>query len=131
MQQKPFSESDLIAQLCAYQNVCNRYDLDAAVNMFTDDGCIEVRGVRYCGRATLYAAHEYDLASRMQVTFNQWTVERNLVRCHFMACDEVDRVVGIDGRHMRAEFTFQTFLSLPPEEAEMRRHRQAKQAFFE
>jgi hypothetical protein len=128
------SDKDLIAHLQRYQEACNRYDINAALEMFADDGCIEVRGVQYCGRATLREAHEYDLGSRTQVRFDDFAVEGSLVRCRFTTCDEVDRVVGIDGLHMRAEFTFEggrirKFLSLPPDRAEMQRHREAKQAF--
>ena len=136
MDATPGTDHDLIARLKRYQDVCNRYDIDAALEMFADDGCIEVRGVRYCGKAVLREAHEYDLGSKTQVAFDDFAVEGNVVRCRFITCDEVDRVVGIDGRHMCAEFTFhegriQTFLSLPADEAEVQRHREAKRVFMQ
>ncbi|MCI0398690.1 MAG: nuclear transport factor 2 family protein [Chloroflexi bacterium] len=128
------TQMDLVALLKAYEDASNRHDVGAAVSMFTEDGCIEAQGKPYCDPAALRAAHEYDLASRTQITLSDFVVEGHTVTCHFVYCDELDRAVGLDGTHSRAVFTFENgrirlFQSLPPAEAELQRHRQAKRPF--
>jgi hypothetical protein len=128
-------EQQLIERLKLYEEVCNRYDLDAAVAMFTEGGCIEALGKEYCGKEVLRAAHEYDLGCRAQVGFSDFSVEGDIMRCRFTYCDEVDRVTGTGGTVSGAEFTFrdgliERFVSLPPDEEERQRVRQAKAPFF-
>jgi hypothetical protein len=130
------TQADLITLLKAYAQASNQYDVDAAVAMFTEDGCIVVGDNQVCGQALLRAAHEYDLASRTQVTLSDFVREGNVVTCAILYCDELDRVVGLDGQHSRAEFTFsgqriRQFLALPSGEQERQRHRQAKGAFYQ
>jgi hypothetical protein len=134
MQQTPSSQSDLIAVLEQYQAVCNRYDVAAAVALFAEDGCIEIRGIEYRGWGALHAAHECDRGSQTQVAFSDYVVEGETVRCTFIACDVLDRAVRLDGWHLQAEFTLRNrrivrFVSLPPDEHERVRHRAAKHAF--
>jgi hypothetical protein len=125
---------DPIALLQHYQEVCNRYDIEAAVALFGDDGLLEIHGIVYSGSAALRAAHECDMGSQTQVAFADYRVEGEKVRCAFITCDVLDRAVGLDGRHMHAEFTIQNghivrFLSLPADEHERLRHAAAKQTF--
>src|SRR5687768_10408076 len=96
----------LVVLLKAYEQVSNQHDIDAAIAMFAEEGCIEVQGKQYCGPAALRAAHEYDLASQTHITLSDFAVESNVVTCKVVYCDELDRVVGLDGLHSRAEFTF-------------------------
>jgi hypothetical protein len=126
--------ADLVALLKAYEQVSNQHDIDAAVAMFAEDGCIEAQGKQYCGPAMLRAAHEYDLASQTHITLSDFAVDGNVVTCKVVYCDELDRVVGLDGMHSRAEFTFRQdrirrFLALPAAEQERQRHRQAEAVF--
>jgi hypothetical protein len=134
MQPDSASLQDPIGLLRHYQAVCNRYDIEAAVALFADDGCIEINGTVYRGQATLRAAHECDWGSQTQVEFDDYVVEGDRVSCTFITCDVLDRAVGLDGRHMRAEFTIRDgrivrFLNLPADEQERLRHAAAKQAF--
>jgi hypothetical protein len=134
MQPNSSSLQDPITLLQHYQDVCNRYDIDAAVALFADDGYIEVYGSVYCGRAALRAAHECDMGSQTQVSFDDYVVQRERVSCTFITRDVLDRAVGLDGRHMQAEFTIRNgrivrFLSLPADEQERQRHAAAKHAF--
>jgi hypothetical protein len=128
------SAPDPITLLKYYEDVCNRYDIDAAVGLFADDGSIEINGTAYRGQAALRAAHECDRGSQTQVTFGDYTVDGDRVTCTFMTYDVLDRAVGLDGRHMCAEFTIRDgrivrFLSLPADEQERQRHYAAKHAF--
>ena len=125
---------DPITLLQHYQDVCNRYDIEAAVALFAEDGCIEVHGAAYCGPAALRAAHECDMGSQTQVSFDDYVVDGERVGCAFITCDVLDRAVGLDGRHMRAEFIIRNgrivrFLSLPADEQERLRHAAVKHAF--
>src|SRR6266487_6235512 len=69
------SLQDPITLLQHYQDVCNRYDIGAAVALFAEDGSIEIRGTAYRGQAALRAAHECDMGSQTQVTFSDYIVE--------------------------------------------------------
>jgi hypothetical protein len=134
MQSNTSHLQDPLALLQKYQEVCNRYDVEAAVALFADDGSIEVHGTVYCGQAALRAAHECDMGSQTQVSFSDYVVEGERVSCTFITCDVLDRAVGLDGRHMQAEFTIRNgrivrFLSLPADEQERLRHAAAKHAF--
>ena len=134
MERNTSSLQDPIAVLQHYQDVCNRYDIDAAVGLFAEDGSIEIHGTAYRGQAVLRAAHECDMGSQTQVRFGDYTVQGDRVTCTFITCDVLDRAVGLDGRHMRAEFTIRDgriirFLSLAADEQERQRHAAAKHAF--
>jgi len=134
MQQNTSSLQDPVTLLQHYQDVCNRYDIDAAVALFADDGSIEIHGTAYRGQTVLRAAHECDMGSQTQVTFSDYTIEGDRVSCTFITCDVLDRAVGLDGRHMHAEFTIRDgrilrFLSLPADTQEHQRHSAAKHAF--
>jgi len=136
MQQTTSSQRDLIAVLEQYQDVCNRYDVEAAVALFAEDGCIEVQAIEYRGRDALRAAHECDKGSQTQVAFSEYVVEGENVQCTFIACDVLDRAVRLDGWHLQAEFTIRNgrivrFVSLPADEHERLRHSAAKHAFHE
>jgi hypothetical protein len=125
---------DPITLLQHYAAVCNRYDIDAAIALFSEDGYIEINGIVYRGQAALRSAHECDMGSQTQVTFGGYAVQGDRVTCTFTTCDVLDRAVGLDGRHMQAEFTIRggriaRFLSLPANEQERQRHAAAKQAF--
>lgn len=125
---------DPITVLQHYQNVCNSYDIEAAVALFADDGSIEIYGTVYSGQVALCAAHECDMGSQTQVTFGHYIVEGDRVSCSFITTDVLDRAAGLDGRHMQAEFTIRNgrivrFLSLPADEQERQRHAAAKHAF--
>jgi hypothetical protein len=128
-------EYDLLAILQQYEDACNRYDIDAALGMFAEDGSLEINGVAYRGHALLRAAHEFDLGSQTQVRFCDGVVHGNTVTCTFITVDVLDRAVGLDGRHMKAEFTFRhgrivRFLSIPADAQERQRHHAAKHVFF-
>ena len=134
MERNMSGAQDPITLLKHYEDVCNRYDIDSAVALFGDDGYIEINGIAYRGQAALRAAHECDMGSQTQVTFGDYVVDGDRVTCTFMTCDVLDRAVGLDGRHMRAEFTIRDgrivrFLSLPADEQERQRHYAAKHAF--
>jgi SnoaL-like domain len=134
MQPNSSSLQDPITLLQYYQDVCNRYDIEAAVALFADDGFIEIDGTVYRGLAVLRAAHECDMGSQTQVAFDDYVVEGDRVSCRFITTDVLDQAVGLDGRHMRAEFTIRDgriirFLSLPADEQERLRHAAAKHPF--
>lgn len=88
--QKHSSLTDpLIDAILRYQEVCNRHGIAAAVACFTDEGYIEdIHGQRYGGRAVLRAAHEYDRASAITVTFGDFTVTGDTHACRFVQCTE-------------------------------------------
>jgi hypothetical protein len=134
MQPNSSSLQDPMTLLQHYQEVCNRYDVEAAVALFADDGSIEVHGTAYSGSAALRAAHECDMGSQTQISFDDYSIEGESVSCTFITCDVLDRAVGLDGRHMQAEFTIRNgrivrFLSLPADEQERLRHAAAKHIF--
>jgi hypothetical protein len=134
MQPNSSSLQDPIRLLQHYQDLCNRYAIEAAVALFAEDGCIEINGKVYRGHAVLRAAHECDMGSQTQVSFSDYIVDGEKVSCKFITYDVLDRAVGLDGRHMRAEFTIRDgrivrFLSLPADEQEGKRHAAAKYGF--
>lgn len=129
------TENDLLALLQCYENACNRYYIDTAVAMFAEDGYIEINGTQHRGQAILRAAHEFDMGSQTQVRFSDSVVENDTIHCTFITCDSLDRAVGLDGRHMKAEFTIKEgyivrFLTIPADAQERQRHRAAKHTFF-
>jgi hypothetical protein len=135
MEEATTGQHDLILRVTAYQEASNSYNIDAAVAMFAPGGSIEVGGKRYAGPDALRATHEYDMASKTQVAFSDFDLEGDMVRCAFHYCDELDRVVGLDGTTSKAEFSFQhsliqAFVCLPASDEEMRRHREAKAPFY-
>jgi hypothetical protein len=87
MEQNMSNLQDPITLLRHYQDVCNRYDIEAAVALFADDGYIEIQGTVYCGQAVLRAAHECDMGSQTQVTFGDYVVEGDRVICTFLTFD--------------------------------------------
>jgi hypothetical protein len=128
------SAHDPMTLLKLYEDACNRYDIAAAVALFADDGCIEIKGTEYRGQDMLRAAHECDMGSQTQVTFRDGVLHGDTVMCTFITYDVLDRAVGLDGWHMRAEFTIRTgriirFVSLPADEQERQRHYAAKHTF--
>lgn len=125
---------DLIARLKTYEEVCNRYDIDAALALFTPDGVLEYRGETYGGER-LRAAHEYDLGAHNQVEFRDCRVEGDTVYCTFVATDEACRILGLTGAPAPAAFTFRdglitTFACGTPDPEAWAVHREARRPFI-
>ena len=124
--------ADLIARVLAYQEVANRYEIDAAVAMFAESGAVEdARGDEYRGPDALRAAHEYDRECGARVAFSDCIVSGDTLTCRFVHCTALDRAVGLDGWRSAAVFTFDggrivRFTSLPTGDEERERHRRAK-----
>src|SRR5215203_5191133 len=97
---------DLLALVRRYQGVCNRYDVEAAVAMFADDGGIEYAGTLYTGRDVLRATHEYDMGAGNVVEFTDLAVDGDRVRCTFIATDQLCRIAGTSGPRSPAELLF-------------------------
>ncbi len=133
----------LIRLLQEYERLCNVYAVEDILDLFSDDGCIVVAQVSYCGKQTLRRSHEFDRGNRSRVQFSNFVTSASdptLVRCDFFMSDEMDRVAGVGGWHMFAEFTcattpngpkIQRFVGLPPHQSEVERHQRAKRPFQE
>jgi hypothetical protein len=125
-----------IARLRRYEEVCNRYDIDAAVAMFTEDGVIDDLGRQYRGSDALRDAHEYDLATSAQIRLSDFRLVENTVHCQFLYCNVFDRALSLDGFHQWSEFTFrgdliERFAITGADEAEIQRHRARKRPVLE
>jgi hypothetical protein len=136
MQPDPTTRQDAIAWLRVYEDACNRYDIDAAVAMFADDGVLIFEGERIAGQAALRAAHEWDKRAHNQVGFCDYTLDGNSVRCTFVNCHELHRILGIDAIHRPAEVTFnhdhiQTFVLLAADPHDLQRFRQLSALFWD
>ena len=128
--------TDLVARLRAYEEAGNRHDVDACVAMFAEDGVIDDRGIRIGGLEAIRAAHEYDRAVNARVAFDGFEVAGEIVSCRFIYTKDLDRVLGLDGFHQAARFTFRDglireFAIVGADEAEIERHRRLKGPFFE
>ena len=127
--------TDLVDKLRAYEEAGNRYDVEACVGMFAEDGVIEDRGIRVAGLEAIRAAHEYDRAVNARVTFDAFEVAGESVSCRFVYTKDLDRILGLDGFHQTAHFTFRDglireFAIVGADEAEIERHRRLKVPFF-
>jgi len=120
------SEHAHVTLLKKYQELSNRHDIEACVDMFTEDGVIESGNESFTGVEAIRAAHEFDLASRTEVEFRDMEVDGDLVRCTFWNANELSRVTGDHGMTGKAEFTIKNkriykFNILPPGEEERKR----------
>jgi hypothetical protein len=127
--------ADLVARLRAYEGAGNRCDVDACVAMFAEDGVIDDRGIRIGGLDAIRAAHEYDRAVNARVAFDRFEMAGETVTCRFVYTKELDRILGLDGFHQTARFTFRDdlireFAIVGADQAEIERHRRLKGPFF-
>lgn len=126
---------DLIATLKIYQDLCQAYDIAAAVKLFALDGIIEEAGEQVVGKAGLRAAHEFDMGAQNQIALRDFVAEGDRVCCTFVNCHELHRILGIDAIQRRVEITFsngliQKFTLLRPDDQELERFRAAAGPFF-
>jgi len=136
MQSDLSTSQNVIARLKAYEDACNRYDVDAAVAMFAEDGVLTFDGERIAGQAALRAAHEWDKRAHNQVGFSDYIVEGKIVRCTFVNCHELHRILGIDAIRRPAEVIFnhdriQTCVLLAPNLHDLQRFRQLSAPFWD
>jgi|GEM_PF-7060386 len=118
----------LISQILAYQEACNRFDMQKAVTYFTDDGVIDVHGQIFAGRKQLVDLHDYDTGCGALVYLSEFQVEENRVRCLFVYESQADRLLGISGLARWSTLTFRGDLAErwdieapTPEEVQRRR----------
>lgn len=135
MNQDAATGPDLIAKLKTYQDLCQAYDIAAAVKMFAPDGIIEEAGEQVVGEAALRDAHEFDLGAQNQIALRDFVVDGDQVSCTFVNCHELHRILGIEEIHRRVEITFtngliQKFCLLAPDDQELGRFRAAAGPFF-
>ena len=131
----PYRGHVLTSTLRTCADACNRHDAAACVALFAEDGAIVDAGTRYAGAAAVRAAQEYDAAVRGHVDFANLRVQGETVTCRFVYQDELDRLLGLDGFHQVARFTFrdgriQEFAVLGAAEEEIARHRRRKGPFI-
>jgi hypothetical protein len=93
-------------------------------------------GERIAGAAALRAAHEWDRGARNQVSFHDHSVDGNIVRCTFVNCHELHRILGIEAIHRPAELIFnhgriQTLALQPPNAHDLQRFRQLSAPFWD
>jgi len=135
MQTDASTGHECTARLQAYQEACNRQDIEAALALFNEDALLEVDGEQIRGQAALRAAHEWDQGANNQIALYDWAEVRDVVRCTFANCHELHRMLGIDAIHRRAEVRFehgriQTFVLSPPDEHDLQRFRHLAGPFF-
>jgi hypothetical protein len=128
--------ADTVAILRAYQDACNRFDIEASVALFAADGVINERGITIRGREAIRAAHEYDRAVNAQISLEDFAVAGETVTCRFYYTKELDRLLDLDGLHQAARFLvhdgrIHAFAILGPDETELRRHLRRKGPFFD
>jgi hypothetical protein len=125
----------LIAKLKTYQDLCQAYDIAAAVKMFALDGIIEEAEEQVVGEDALRAAHEFDMGAQNQIVLRDFVVDGDHVSCTFVNCHELHRILGIDAIHRRVEITFtngliQKFSLLRPDDQDLERFRAVAGPFF-
>jgi hypothetical protein len=128
--------TDAVAILRAYQETCNRFDVEASVALFAEDGVIDDRGVAVRGQEAIRATHEYDRAVNARITLDDFRVTADTIRGRFVYTKELDRILRLDGLHQVARFIVRdgrihAFTILGPDEAELQRHLRRKAPFFD
>ena len=89
--------------MIAYQEACQRFDVEAAAACFSDTGALEYAGGQLTGRAALLEAHRWDRAARNQVAFVAPRVNGDQVSLTFVNQHELHRVLGVEAIRSPAE----------------------------
>jgi len=94
---------DPLRLLMAYQEACQRFDVEAATAFFADDGSLEYGGEQCAGRAALLDAHRWDRAARNQVAFLEPRVSGDQAAMTMLNQHELHRVLGVAAIRTPAE----------------------------
>lgn len=97
---------ELISILRAYQELCNRFDMKAAMEYCTDDCTIAINGTVSSGYDEVFRIHEGDRGCRMLVDFTDFEVDGDTVSCFFHAESEIDRALGLGSMARWNRITF-------------------------
>lgn len=128
--------AELIAALRAYQELCNRFDMEAAMDYFTEEAAIAIDGTVSKGTAEVFRIHEGDRGARLIVDFSDFELDGDTLACFFHAESEIDRALGLRGI---ARWNRITFVGSKihywdidrPSEAEIARRRDVVRPFWE
>lgn len=88
---------ELIAALRAYQELCNQFDMEAAMEYFTEGAAIVIDGACSKGTAEVFRIHEGDRGARLIVDFTDFELDGDTLGCFFHAESEIDRALGLRG----------------------------------
>jgi hypothetical protein len=97
------SQLDQLRLLMSYQEACQRFDVEAAVAFFSDNGTLELGGEQHTGRAALLDAQRWDRAARNQVAFLEPKVSEDRVTLTFVNQHELHRILGVEAIRSPAE----------------------------
>jgi hypothetical protein len=127
---------DPIALLMAYQDACQRFDVEAAVAFFTEEGTLEIAGVPHTGRSVLLDAHYWDRAARNVVTLLDPVVAGDQLTFTFQNQHELHRILGVAPIRSLAEIVLragriQVFRILAPEPESLKLFREKAGPFFD
>ena len=120
-------EDDLIALVQTYQEAANNHDLDAIMDMFTDDAEFELVGqAKITGHEQLRALHDYDTGLHTELQFYNCVAAENTVTCEVREQNDWQRAANIPEYHYTsAVFTFKDGLiqkivaTMSPESAQV------------
>lgn len=91
------------ALLMSYQEACQRFDVEAAVAFFADNGTLEYAGGRHTGQAALLDAHRWDRAARNHVAFLEPRFSGDRVSVTFVNQHELHRILGVEAIRSQAK----------------------------
>ena len=129
------SQLDQLQLLMSYQEACQRFDVEAAVAFFSDNGTLEYAGEQHTGRAALLDAHRWDRAARNQVAFLEPRVSGDQVALTFVGQHELHRILGVEAIRSPAEMVIRDgrihlFRILIPEPGSLQALREKAGPFF-
>jgi hypothetical protein len=97
------SPLDPLRLLMAYEEACQRFEVEAATAFFAENGTLEYGGEQHTGRAALLGAHRWDRAARNQVAFLEPRVSGDQVAVTMVNQHELHRVLGVEAIRSPAE----------------------------
>ncbi len=128
--------AELVAALREYQELANRWEMEAAMAYLTDNPTIAIDGQVSTGYEPVFQIHEGDRGSRLIVDFTDFELDGDTLGCYFHAESEIDRVLGIRGIARWNRITFAGnkihYWDIDkPSEEEIARRRPVVRPFFE
>src|SRR5262245_56608302 len=122
--------------LAVYEAACQRFDVEAAVACFAEDGRLEYGGESLTGQAALLGAHLWDRAAQNRIALLDPVVTGNQVAVTFQNQHELHRMLNVAPMRRPAEFVFrgdriQLLRVLPLEPESLERLREKAGPFFE
>jgi hypothetical protein len=129
------SQLDQLQLLMSYQEAGQRFDVEAAVAFFSDNGTLEYAGGQHTGRAALLDAHRWDRAAWNQVAFLEPRVSGDQVALTFVNQHALHRILGMEAIRSPAEMVIRDgrihlFRILMPEPGSLQSFKEKAGPFF-